>query len=290
VHLLHSVRMEVESDQGLSLEGWLSRILSPLQNLLSLAAGRPVAVTGLFVYSPEISPTEKAPGDPIEVLCRARYCEAQPSDEWALADTVFTVRDMGKAFPEMMEQWLKIADELAAVCDMHFIVVYQPHTYLEHHFLSEVWALEAYHRRRYPNNVLSKAENRAKIRSILVGVPEEHHKWLEEQLAFSNEPRFAQRLEDLLKQADSAISPLVGDKGSFVRAVKDARTALVHHPYSPQRPASSTQPGQLHRLAWTLSFLVQALLLQELGFSSERSAELLSRNRRYVWLRRLARA
>ena len=151
--------------------------------------------------------------------------------------------------------------------------------YWEDQFQSIVEAIESYHRRRGNNEVLNQADHELRIKSILAAVPAEHREWLTERLKYSNQPTLRQRLRDLLDRSAPALSPLIQDQRRFINLVVQTRNYYVH-----LDPALEKQAASGEKLYWTmqiLSFLFKACLLNELGFSSERCAQIFQRNRQY---------
>ncbi len=281
VELHQSTGIRIEPERELTLDELKTRFVQPLANLLTLATNRPNAITELVVYAR--GNYLEVPGHddyaiPIQVIFRQVSFEAESDTPLLPQDMLFTLADVDD-FQGMVECWLTASGELDSVCNLFFGVQYSPQMYVEHRFLSLVQALESYHRRRWPNDVLPKAQHKQRVEAILERTPEEYRSWLRELLNFSNEPRLAQRLSDLVAYVGPAIAPLVRDPAAFVKVVKDTRNYYTHYDKTLARKAADQL--DLYWLAQTLSYLLQGCLLRELGLSLDRCAELFSRNRRY---------
>jgi hypothetical protein len=193
-------------------------------------------------------------------------------------NVLFTLKDIN-SFDATIGKWLSVSEELLTMSNLFFGSQYNPAKYTETRFLTSAQAAEIYHRLRYKNNVLPKAEHQRQVKTILEIAPQEYRGWLKTALAFSNEPRLLQRLKDLLDLTSDVLLPLVKDKDKFATKVKDTRNYYTHYNQTLKRKAA--QGEELHWVNEALFFLLQRCFLHELGFSSEQCVELFSRNRRY---------
>jgi len=289
VRLRQSVWMRIETNKELPFEELHSQFIYPLQNLLTMATARPNSLVNASVYSRAKSAT-RANGTvrelPIQVVFPVAYHLIEPGKRLMPDDMLFTLQDVAQDFRGVIERWLEVADELDSVCNLFFGVQYSPRMYFEHQFLNMVQAAESYHRRRYSKQVLPEEEHRNRIDSILTTSEGRYREWLAVKLKWSNEPSLRRRIRELIDVADRVISALAPDKESFIQKVLDTRNFIIHH--DPSLEGKAAQGAELYQLTQTLSFLVQACLLGELGFSAERCVELFRRNRRYVYAMREA--
>lgn len=289
VKLRQSVWMQIELQEELPFEEWHSQFIYPLQNLLSLATARPNSIVDVVVYSRQKTVSvgkDDVRERPIEVIFPTRYHEIEQGKPLMPGDMLFALPDVADDFGTVIERWLGVADELDSVCDLFFSVQYSPKMYLHHQFLNVVQAAESYHRRRRGNEALPEEEHKSRIDSILATTEERYREWLAEKLKWSNEPSLRHRIKELIDVTDEVVSPLVPSKTSFIQKVLDTRNFLIHQDASLE--AKAARGVELYQLTETLSYLVQACLLRELGFSSERCVELFRRNQRYVFAMRQA--
>lgn len=124
--------------------------------------------------------------------------------------------------------------------------------YVENKFFNAVSAAETLHRMEFSNSVMPKAEYK-EFRDLLVSyVPEEHQKWLKEQLAFSNEPRLRGRIKELAEFCDL---PLVldCDADQWAKMVTNTRNRMVHHDAKKGPRASN---AQFYWMAESLQLLI----------------------------------
>ncbi|MEU0109665.1 HEPN domain-containing protein [Streptomyces sp. NPDC006251] len=134
--------------------------------------------------------------------------------------------------------------------------------YVENKFFNAVSAAETLHRMEFPNSVMPKGEYK-NFRDLLVSyVPEEHQKWLKEQLAFSNEPRLRGRIKELAQFCDL---PLVldCDVDQWAKMVTNTRNRMVHHDDKKGPRASN---AQFYWMAESLQLLVLLCLAKFCSF------------------------
>ena len=283
VSLRQSARIRVDLGHDLTLDEWWSDFVLPFRNLLTLATTRPNALTRISVYS-EDKTVSTSKGDrevPVDLFYQQVWHEKVQAKRLFPHDMLFTLHDVAEDFGAVVKHWLRVAKELDSVCNLFFSVSHLPGLYSENQFLNTVQAAESYHRRRIRNRVLPRALHRERVRSIFHQVPAEHEEWLKQVLAYSNEPTLRHRMSDLLDVTQEVVSPLITDQDGFVRKVVDTRNYFTH--YDPHLRSKAATRSELHWLRETLSFMVEACLLRELGLAAERRRDLFQRNRRYVY-------
>jgi hypothetical protein len=193
-------------------------------------------------------------------------------------DMLFTLSDTNGGLTIHLENWLRKAAKLAPIYSLYFATVYSSRIYLEHKFLSLAQAIESYHRRCKGNTVLPKAEHRRRIKRIINAVPEDKE-WLQQRLAYSNEPTLRNRLQELCNEHSVVLKSVLPDIESFIRRVIDTRNYLTH--YDERLKEKQAEGRQLFMLAQKLKMLLELCLLKELGFEDSALQGLVERNRRY---------
>jgi ApeA-like protein/HEPN superfamily Apea-like protein len=283
MHLRQSISMEIEADREREFDDLQLRYIRPFQNFLTLATTKPNSIVSVQVYSKHIS-FEKSDRTgvvetPIEVIFPQRHLEAK-SDKILLPDyMLFTFHDIAD-FQTTVEKWLNVSEELDSVCSLFFGIMYNSSMYLEQEFLNMVQAVESYHRRRMKNNVLPKDEHKARVRAILSESPGEYKDWLKEVLNYSNEPRLKHRLSELFDKTEIILSPLISSKEEFSKKITDTRNYLTH--YDQRLKDKAAKGGEIALLTAQLSYMLQACLLFELGFTQEKCVEVFRRNQGYI--------
>ncbi|MGG6295196.1 HEPN domain-containing protein [Leptolyngbya sp. AN02str] len=285
INFSQSATFEIKSQEHLSFEEWMSKLIFTLQNFITLATDRPNSVTRVLGFSPygdraiEETPHFTKQDVSIEIIYRSVYTETRQKDRLLRDDLLFELKDIQETFGDTMAQWLTIAAELDSVCNLFFSTRYSQRMYQENHFLNIVQAVESYHRRRRSNRILPKQEHEKRINRIVNNASEGDKEWLKQKLAFSNEPSLKERLVYLVKETREIIAPLVNDEEPFIKQVRDTRNYLTHYDKSLQKKA--VKGGALYWLTYTLEILLQTCFLKELGFSSEQCVALFDKNERY---------
>lgn len=203
---------------------------------------------------------------------------------------LFTSKDIECGFGEMLARWLAVHDEYRDILNLYFSIGRSSRMYLEHQFLSTVQALEGYQRRRFPGTELPDEEHAQRIEAILNTAPNQHRKWLEQKLAYSNELSLKRRLNCLTRFVGEPLVPWMPNakkRDSFVKKVVDARNVLTH--YSPHHPQKALASDTLFGMTEALSVMMQALLLREIGFSETEVMKLFENYQTYGWAARRAR-
>lgn len=280
-----SAMFEIKSQEHFSFDEWMTKIIFPLQNFITLATNRPNSVTRVLAFSHYgIRATDDNPhftkqDISIEVIYRSVYTEARQDNRLLSDDLLFQFKDIKETFGDTMTRWLAIAAELDSVCNLFFSTRYSQRMYQENHFLNIVQAAESYHRRRRFNRVLPKEEHEKRISRIIDNALEEDKEWLKQKLSFSNEPSLKERLIDLRQETSEIISLLITDENSFIKQVRDTRNYLTHYDKSLWK--KTVKGEDLYWLTYTLEVLLQTCFLKELGFSPEQCVALFERNERY---------
>jgi hypothetical protein len=196
---------------------------------------------------------------------------------------IFTYQDVRDDFESIMQQWLRIAEEMRDLCDLFFSTFYGGRSFVENRFLTAVRALEVFHRQKFDGTDVPNKEHESRLKKILDSAPGEHRTWLKQKLRYSNEPTLRRRMHELLEHAGPLIDAVVRDRERFISMTVDTRNFFTHFD-----PASGSHvvrdPSTLHWLAERLLTLMKICLILELGVDAERCASWFNRNRRYRYL------
>ena len=186
----------------------------------------------------------------------------------------------------IFRKWWRVSQELSGVCGPYFGYMYNPHQYLEYQFLSLAIALEQYHRLRFNNCVLPKEDHKRKIEEILEAAPEEHRKWLQEKLIWSNEPSFKERVEEIIQtlrgspELKTHCEKIVSDPEKFAKVVRETRNYFVHRTEPPKesRRKRICRGRKLYILCQKLKTIVEICLLREIGILDSVIADCLAKH------------
>ncbi|MGB3510559.1 MAG: HEPN domain-containing protein [Microcoleaceae cyanobacterium] len=277
----------IQPNEELSFKYFYSKFIHPLNNFISFATDRTNSITKLEFYSrygDVINSSYSLDEIPITAICRT-YCFDRKEKNRLLFhnenffEMLFSLADIKSDFSLIMQRWFNSFEELDSVFNLFFSIRYKPDMYLEDKFIYLVQAAESYHRRRIKNQVLPDNEHEKRKKAVLDSVPDEYKKWLEEKLQFSNEPGLKERLIDLCELIPEVTNQLIHNKESFATKIKNARNYLTH--YNKSLKKKLAKPEELSWFIESLSFILQACFLKELGCTTERCHQLLNRNNTY---------
>jgi hypothetical protein len=263
-----------------TFEQLMQRYVVPLQDLLTLATGRPCSTTTLNLLTPDLVLGEGGSELPVEALFRS--ARVGPDDEVEVlhpGQMLFTAQTIASDFEAFVRRWMKLAGEVESVRSLLFGAQYIPGG-LENRFLNAVQAAEVLHRLAFKGTDLPKAQHDQRMGAILDVVPGELRAWLRDKLAWSNELTLRQRLDALCDYVQPALDGIVASRDSFVKRVKLSRNDLTHRGRIENRSDEGLR--QLFLLASAVEVLVQAALLRRLDFSPESTAECVKRSTSYA--------
>ncbi len=193
-------------------------------------------------------------------------------------ELLFFLRDLGEAPEKVLKIWYANAELLEPVYDLYFAARGRENQIgVEFRFLSVCQALETLHRRWYGGLNLPDDEHQARLLAILDVCPDEHRLWLASQLEHSNQLRLRARLKQLIEPFRSSLVAYLPERRRFVDRVVTLRNYLTH--YDAKEPVI-VDGEELYWLSERLVLLLEACLLQLMGFNGESIASFFNRNPR----------
>jgi hypothetical protein len=243
----------------------LTDIAYRLQHLISLGTRRSAFPVAMWGAAGPVGEARRV-GIYYRTLRRTGTVKDRPERH----EMLFSLEDLPGGFGPAVEKWLARAEVLDPVNQLYLGTVYNPQMFLEQRFLNLVHALEAHHRRTTSTLNLPEDEHENRMESILGAVPEEHKKWLEGELKYSNELKLRKRIKHIFDGHPRTLDSVVGsgkDKKRFVNKVIDTRNYLTHFDESLKDRAA--RGAELHRLNDKLTHLLEMCLMAEIGFEDD---------------------
>jgi hypothetical protein len=194
-------------------------------------------------------------------------------------DMLFTYADCATGEASPLSRWLAGEERLGPIYDLFLVSLFQPRIFLELQFLSLSQAVESLHSRTFPHYELPRDQHGARIKEIVDTVPEAHRQWVQEKLAYSNKATFRQSITELLRTLPDELRRAIGDEEAFAKKVHRTRNYLTH--WDPDLERDAARGEELIRLKMALKVVLEALLLNELGFDKSQVALLIERNEHY---------
>jgi hypothetical protein len=229
----------------------------------------PVAIRGYTGVSGEAMPVE-AHYSPL-----GRMDNVERPERFEM---LFSRGDLPGGFETAVARWLERAGNLDPVYRLFLGTVYNPRSYLEQRFLNLVQALEVYHRRALYVPDLPREEHERRVGEILDAVPEEHKGWLERKLQVVSEPSLDQRLHKIFKRhlgiVESVIDRKKGVRAEFIEKVVATRNFRTH--FDDSKKYKAARGEDLYQIMRKLNLVLEACLMEEIGFSPEKTKDAIS--------------
>lgn len=271
--------VSIDLNRDHSLSEIMSDYVRPIQDLVTLGTDRPNAITSLSLQSSKILREEEKPVS-IDYYAQAALAPKRtPKDTLMRPHMLFALSDLKHS---QLNKWLIVTNRFGPVVGILFGQRYSKSTHLENQLLNAVSAAEAYHRRRFENTVLDKATWKARKKKITSKVDKDDVDFVNSVLQFANEKRLRTRLEEIVDHSGLS-GDLMDDPAKWNKDIRDYRNTLTH--YDPDSPTEIKDYEHLYRLAESLSWVMLACLMVEMGFRQKEVLALFGDNERYKFTR-----
>ncbi len=225
----------------------------PLRNLVELAAAARSPTLELAV-TPDGADTTLAPTG--TVLSAAPLRDVPQPKPWLWF--LFTLGDVD--FSTMVSRWWRLHSEIGVVPDL--VAELSDPGYVGNQFLNAASAIEGYHRHRQKKQKASP-EHKARVKRIVDAAPVKDHTWLMTQLAFSHQPDFAERVEEVAALAGPPFAKAVGDPERWRTWIKQGRNSVAHR--DPSMVDLERDWRTTVRVTATIRWLMMLVFLRDLG-------------------------
>jgi hypothetical protein len=263
-----------------------------------LGVGEAVKIRELRGYREALPDEDPPTGRGVEILYR--HVENSRAREVPNHHSMlFLLSDIDERFEEHIVRWFERVPELGPVLDHYFSTLHVEFVYLETRFMNFVQAIEGYHRRRLNRTMYDDATFNTYRDAILEHVSGKPRQLAKKVLKYANEVSLQDRMKDVLSElpepgmsivAAGAMGGTKLDADGFAKRVAYRRNLMAHaldedtddgdgdvrglDDYQPH-------PRELATFMYQLRTLVEALLLHELGFESQKIEELQQKAERY---------
>lgn len=278
--LERSVGFMVTSAEPLDLASWLRQFVGPLRDLLTFTTERANEVTRLEFKTHKY---DERSGTWIEVWYPRGHTDRDPAIHGA--DFLVDAERLGDEFGPFIKRWFGMHQKLGSVIPLLLGPRYRPDTFIDNHFLNTAGAAEGYHRILYGNESVSKAAHRQRLASVMASAPQEHHPWLRDVLAHSNEPVFRDRLRELHSRSFNVVAGVVGTADEFAGPVVKLRNALTHR--GKGTPKAVPSGTDMFRLIQEIRLVLEACVLLDLGLDETTVVDSTRRSTPFRWINEL---
>lgn len=253
------------------------RAIYHVGNFLTFAVGEPVyplSIEGKTEVSKQ-KYDDKEFYLPVEIFQISLYLPKQPKRIGSY-NMFLPFENISDVFEDVIKAWFEKIEQLEPVYDLYFGTLYNPRMYLQHQFLNLTQAVEAYHRRTMKNYELPEEEHAKRLEEIIKTAPSEHKEWLNNKLAYSNEPTLRKRLKEIFEMLGISSKEIFSDENHFISKVVDTRNYLTH--YDEKLKEKAARGKELFDLAKKLEKLLKMCILRELGFDQDKIKTLIHPN------------
>ncbi len=289
VNISQEARINIWSDTEKSIDDFLT-LIRHLQNFLTLGMSKPTFLKGVTGFTESAKEKEPSFYYPVKMYYPADGLKPRTVDI-PYFQMMFTLPVIENQLQQILETWISKADLIKPVYDLYFSALYNPSVYLEFEFLSLAQAIETYHRQMYGGKYQSDDVYEDGLYKMLVAaIPDDLDKDFRSslkqgRLKYANEYSLRKRLQLLGAHLAEGIfiAFLQGkeQRDYFANKVANTRNYLTHYP--PELKDEAAKSGhELHDLTQKLRLVLQVCLLEELGFTWEKIAETIKRNREYL--------
>jgi hypothetical protein len=217
--------------------GWREVVgdrIRPFHDLLIIALGRPVRLTGVRLRpaGPGMTP----------VTCQAYFSVIQhrpvivPSARSLgghSAMTLLTGRDGAVRAGTLLERWFTLWEADRDAIRLLVACYDAPFMYDDHKFAATFQAVEALHRTRFPGRELERQAHAARVDAIItaaahVGFDEQDVSWAERILRSRNDKPLWRKIEDIVRSTGVAGDSVLSADPDFAKTIASARTGVSH--------------------------------------------------------------
>lgn len=268
-------------------------IMRRIQDFLTLGVGEPVYPIENECYCEANKKTLKDGKEyypPVQIVYN-RPWEIKPPIPIHPLNMMFTLRSINDRLETHMNNWFAKAEELKPVLNLYFSILYKSHLYFEFKFLGLVQAIESYHRRVYGGKYLPDEKFLTEVYPKLVqAIPPNLDAGFKQslkkgKLCYANEFSLRKRLQELTRHLGRYLPlrylTISAERQSFVEKVCDTRNYLTH--YDPDLSCRAITSGkESYELFKQLHAMLDALLLEVIGFEQKQVREMIRKNRKYT--------
>jgi len=250
----------------------LNHWVTPLQNLASFATLSPNRVIQLRVRERAETPLAFVHLE----LRRDRLPASAASYLWD-HKLVLTSTLMRQHGAEIVRRWMGLRSSMPGVIWRLLGRDYLQPTDLEHYVTSAVQAAEGLHTRLWNRPAAPAEDHDARVAAATAGIADEELRhWATTVLQNANGLSLRKRLEEIVERASEAGCPHVpANAHSFCRDVASFRNAVSHG------NDSSNESLKIYWQAAALTWLLRAIILQQLDVAPEVVSNLIEQNNRF---------
>jgi hypothetical protein len=171
-------------------------------------------------------------------------------------------------FNSILPKWFRHSKELEQPLELLLRSFTNRYDFSIEKFMDISKALELFHRKRFPNEILPKVEfNKRKKKFIMKGLTSEERQWIQRRMEHGNEPSLFDRLRALVDTyAFSYFDKRVPDRKVCCRQAADNRNYYTH--FNERLKKKALNGKGLFDLMENLKLILLAGILNDIGISA----------------------
>jgi hypothetical protein len=186
---------------------------------------------------------------------------------------LFTLSDVRDSWTEVVNKWTGVWTKTGRGLLLFLGAASEDADYVDTRMFLLAQAAESYHAERFGGTIEPRQAFRERRKRIVESLPTaDDKKWLREQLTWANDLTLRMRIEDLLGRVAPTLEPVLAKTPNYSQRLTAARNTYTH----PRSKKERISGAEHHQLLMVTISLMQACLLLDLGFSSDRVGELVS--------------
>jgi hypothetical protein len=205
-------------------------------------------------------------------------------------EMVFTLKTIKDNIGSILHLWFTNSGWLKPILDIYFSMVYRSEIYLEFRFIGMTQVIETYHRKKFGGKYTTDEDFMTNIypnliKALPTGLDADYKRSLKEgKLRYANEYSLGKRINQLTKHVTSFIPfNFLSDRKKsslFSEEIRKTRNYLTH--YDEKARVDVDVSGiKLFDLTKKLQAILEALLMEELGFTKEMILEIFKKKSEY---------
>jgi len=292
ITISQDVRVKIACIVGNKNQEDFSLIIRRMQDFLTLGVGEavfPKDIEASCSANKQVLDNGRVYKPPVQVYYALPW-RPKLSRKIYAGEMIFTLKTINDRIGFYLTNWLTKSEELKPVLDIYFSMLYRENIYSEFRFLGLAQAIETYHRRKYDGKYQEDDEYLSGMYSqFLKCLPLDLDKsfrqsLIEGKLRYAHEYSLRKRLTDLTRHFGNNLPfrflIIPNERNKFVDDVCNTRNYFTH--YNQLLSSKAAKTGQeLYELSNKIRALLDALLLEEIGFERIQIGEMIRKNGYY---------
>jgi ApeA N-terminal domain 1 len=265
-------RALVNLDKPISPLEWVDAYVTPLNYLLSLVTGKPIAIESLSL----VGPTGEADDLAVEFMWQRPPSSTRSDRPLMPGELLFNATETPVPLRDVVDSWIRASVELRPILDLFFATRGRTPLFEAHRLLNLTQALEAFHRVRVDGHPVDPDVHSERVGRALASMAPNDRKWARYPMKQANEFILAERVAMLA----SAHPWMLGDVVKMTAREFGEQVAVTrnyHTHWDKVRGVGAAKGVELWPLNEQLTVLMEACLLGEIGFSEDAVSEAIRR-------------